>query len=139
MARTALVVVGLLGAFGRPAGSEHEIHYRFIVLGYLKDARGLPQASIPVELVRNKTGFSYLADSDANGFFLIIARLGDESAGETLTLRAGRSATTITARFDPTDHAAHRGTRVDVQGATFQERAAFFAPTLAGFLATEIR
>lgn len=139
MARAALVVVGLLGVLGGPTGAEHEIQYRYIVLGYVRDARGLPRGSTPVELVRNKTGFSYLAESDANGFFLIIARLGDESVGEPLTVRVGRAATTITARFDPADHAAHRGTRVDVEGATFQERAAFFAPTLARFLATEIR
>jgi len=139
MARAAVVAAGLLVGLGGPARGEHEIHYRYIVLGYVADAQGVPRGSTPVELVRNKTGFSYLAESDATGFFLIIARLGDESVGEALTLRVERAATTITARFDPADHGAHRGTRVDVQGATFRERAAFFAPTLARFLATESR
>ena len=139
LARAALVAVGLLGVLGRSAGGEHEIHYRYIVLGYVVDARGIPPKPTPVELVRDKTGFSYLGETDAKGFFLIIARLGDESAGEPLTLRVGRAATTITARFDPANHAAHRGTRVDIRDETFQERAAAFAPTLARFLATEVR
>jgi len=139
MARRALLAAGLLGVLGGQARGEHEIQYRYIVLGYVADARGQAASATPVELVRNKTGFSYLAETDANGFFLIIARLGDESAGEPLTLRVGRAATTIAARFDPANHAAHRGTRVDVKGETFQERAAFFQPTLARFMATEIR
>ena len=139
MLRTLSVTVGLLGVLAGSAGGEHEIHYRYIVLGYVVDARGLPPRPTPVELIRDKTGFSYLGETDSSGFFLIIARLGDESAGEPLTLRVGRAATTITARFDPANHADHRGTRVDLQGGTFQERAATFAPTLARFLATESR
>jgi hypothetical protein len=137
--RAALAPLALLAVLGGPGRAEHDIHYRYIVLGYVQDARGQAPKPTPVELVRDKTGFSYLGETDAHGFFLIIARLGDESVGEPLTLRVGRAATTITARFDPADHAAHRGTRVDVQGDRFQERPAFFAPTLARFLATEIR
>jgi hypothetical protein len=135
----ALLVTGLAGVLGGPARAEHAIHYRYIVLGYVKDARGVPPRATSVELIRDKTGFSYLGETDADGFFLIIARLGDESVGEPLTLRVGRAATAITVRFDPANHAAHRGTRVDVQGDRFEERAVSFAPTLARFLAPEIR
>lgn len=139
MLRGALVAVALLGAArGRVAG-EHEIYYRFIVLGYVKDHKGAPVPRTPVELIRDKTGFSYRGETDATGFFLIIARLGDESAGEPLTVRVGRAATTVTARFDPANHTEPRGTRLDVQGSAFQERAASFAPTLARFLTTESR
>jgi hypothetical protein len=134
-----LVAAGLLALPGEPVPGEHEIHYRYVVLGYAADGRGVPPPPTRVELVRNKTGFSYLGETDRSGFFLIIARLGDESVGEPLTLRVGRATTTITARFDPADHVAHRGTRVDIRGETFQERAAAFAPTLARFLATELR
>ena len=139
LARAILAAMGLLSLLGGSGAAEHRIHYRYIVLGYVTDSRGAAPAPTPVELVRNKTGFSYLGETDASGFFLIIARLGDESVGEALTLRVGRAATTLTARFDPADHAAHRGTRVDVRGGTFQERAAAFAPTLSRFLATEVR
>lgn len=135
----ALIVAGLLGVPGGPADGEHEVYYRFIVLGYVKDARGGAAARTSVELIRDKTGFSYLGETDPDGFFLIIARLGDESAGERLTVRVGRAATTITARFDPSNHAEHRGTRIDLQGEAFRERAAAFAPTLARFLATQSR
>lgn len=135
----ALIVAGLLGVPHGPADGEHEIYYRFIVLGYVKDGRGGPVGRTPVELIRDKTGFSYLGETDPDGFFLIIARLGDESAGEHLTVRVGRAATTITARFDASNHAEHRGTRIDLLGETFQERATSFAPTLARFLATESR
>ncbi len=83
-----------------------------------------------LELIRDKTGFSYLGQTGPDGFFLIVARLGDESVGERLTLRVGRVTTAITARFDPTNHADHRGTRVDLQGGTFQERAASFETDL---------
>lgn len=135
----ALIAAALLGAAGGPVVGEHEVYYRFIVLGYVKDGRGAPVNRTAVELIRDKTGFSYLGETDAIGFFLIIARLGDESAGEQLTVRVGRAATTITARFDPSNHAEPRGTRLDLQGETFQERAASFAPTLARFLSTESR
>lgn len=139
MLRALAVAVGLLGLLAGSATGEHQIQYRYIVLGYVVDARGLPPRPTPVELIRDRTGFSYLGETDSSGFFLIIARLGDESAGEPLTVRVGRVATTITARFDPANHADHRGTRVDLKGGAFQERAAAFAPTLARFLATESR
>jgi hypothetical protein len=134
-----LVVAGLLGALGGRAGAEHQIYYRYVVLGYVLDEGGGPLGRVPVELIRDKTGFSYLGESGPDGFFLIVSRLGDESAGERLTLRVGRAVTSLTARFDPANHADHRGTRVDVRGGAFQERPAAFATTLARFLATESR
>jgi hypothetical protein len=111
MLRTFAVAVGLLGLLAGSAAGEHQIHSRYIVLGYVADAGGKPARPTPVELIRDKTGFSYLGATDSTGFYLIIARLGDESAGEPLTLRVGRAATTITARFDPANHADHRGIR----------------------------
>jgi len=122
-----------------PTGAEHEVFYRYVVLGYVKDARGVPVVSAQLELVRDKTGFSYLGETGPDGFFVIIARLGDESVGERLTLRLGQATTAITARFDPTNHADHRGTRVDLEGGTFQERAASFTTTLARFLGSPTR
>ncbi len=121
------------------AAAEHEVAYRYIVLGYVRDGRGLPVAGRTVELVRDRTGFAYRTGTDDQGFFLVIARLGDESAGETLTLRVGPWSRTITARFDPANHADERGTRVDLEGARFVERAAAFRPTLARYLAEPAR
>lgn len=119
-----------------PAAGEHEIWYRYTVLGYVKDAQGRPRPDQRVELVRDRTGFSYLGDTDADGLYVIIARLGDESAGETLTLRIERATARLTARFDPTNHTDERGTRVDVEHGRVVERAAAFRATLAGFVGT---
>ncbi len=131
MARGAALVLALAWVLaGVPAGAEHEVYYRYVVLGFVKDARGKPVAGTQLELVRDKTGFSYVGETDAKGFYLIITRLGDESAGETLTLRLGQARTKLTARFDPANHTDDRGTRVDVEGARFIERTAWFLSTL---------
>ena len=118
-----------------PGSAEHEIFYRYTVIGYVEDARGQPHPGVNVELVREKTGFSYLAASDASGLYVVTARLGDESLGERLRLRAGAHSVEITARFDPTDHTRERGTRVDWMGGTAVERPGAFATTLQRFLA----
>jgi hypothetical protein len=120
-------VVWLLA--GAPAGAEHEVYYRYVVLGFVTDAQGRPVSGRQVELIRDKTGFSYLAHTDARGFFLILARLGDESVGEALTLRAGAAVTRLTAAFDPSNHTDHRGARVDLEGERFVERSAGFRAT----------
>ena len=117
-----------------PADAEHEVYYRYTVLGYVKDARGQPLVGRQLELIREKTGFSYAGETDATGFYLIIARLGDESAGEPLTLKIERASTTLVARFDPANHTDERGTRVDIAGATFVERRGSFPSTLADAL-----
>jgi hypothetical protein len=122
----------VLGAY--PASARHEVYYRYVVLGYVQDGQGSPQPDQTVELVRDRTGLAYRANTDAQGFFVVIARLGDESAGERLTLQVGDRRTHITARFDPANHVDDRGTRVDLVGGRFVERAASFRSTLARFL-----
>jgi hypothetical protein len=117
-----------------PAAGEHEVWYRYTVLGYVTDAGGRPRAGERVELVRDRTRFSYLGDTDAEGLYVIIARLGDESAGEALTLRVGAATARVTAAFDPTNHTDERGTRVDFVGPRVVERAAAFRATLATFI-----
>ena len=135
MARTTALLAALAWLLiAVRAGAEHEVYYRYTVLGFVRDARGRPLASQPLELVRDKTGFSYQGETDATGFYLIIARLGDESAGEPLTLKIERASTTLVARFDPANHTDERGTRVDIAGATFMERRGSFPSTLADAL-----
>ena len=129
LAALALLLLGAL-----PAAGEHEIWYRYTVLGYVTDAGGQPRAGTRVELVRDRTRLAYVSETDGDGLYVVIARLGDESAGETLTLRVGDATTRLTARFDPTNHTDERGTRVDVEGARAVERAAAFRSTLANFI-----
>ncbi|PYM40982.1 MAG: hypothetical protein DME12_13420 [Candidatus Rokuibacteriota bacterium] len=139
VAIASLVVALAWLATALPADAEHEVYYRYTVLGYVKDARGQPLVGRQLELIREKTGFSYAGETDATGFYLIIARLGDESVGESLTLRIERASTRLVARFDPTNHTDERGTRVDVEGTTLVERSAWFAATLAAALDSSTR
>ena len=129
----------LLPAGVLSARAEHEIYYRYVVLGFVKDAQGRAVAGRELELVRDKTGFSYLGLTDDAGFFLIIARLGDESAGESMTLKAGTTAIRLVAVFDPANHTEHRGARVDLEGTRFVEQRARFQATLLDALGAASR
>jgi hypothetical protein len=115
--------------------AEHEVYYRYTVLGYVTDAAGRFTTGVGVELVREKTGFSYLGETDGTGLYVIVARLGDESMGESLRVRVAGQSVTITARFDPADHMKERGTRVDFTGGMPVETSPAFATTLRRFLA----
>jgi hypothetical protein len=134
--RAAVLALVPLVVVAAPVLAEHEVYYRYVVLGYVKDAAGAPAVNRSVELVRDKTEFAYRGETDRTGFFVLVARLGDESAGESLTLRVGPASTHVTARFDPADHQRARGTRVDVVGTRFVEQPSSFASTLSRFLAT---
>jgi hypothetical protein len=142
----ALALAGALVAVAPPAPivpssisgvarAEHQVSYRYVVLGYVTDAENRGRPGVRVELRREKTGFSYLGETDTDGFYVIVARLGDESAGESLHLRAEGQATTLTARFDPADHATERGTRVDFTARKPVESPTAFAVTLKRYLA----
>ncbi|MBI2216143.1 MAG: hypothetical protein HYU51_02500 [Candidatus Rokubacteria bacterium] len=116
------------------AAAEHEVRYRYTVLGYVKDARGMPLEGRPVQVVRDKTGLAYHGETDEQGLYLVLTRLGDESNGETLTLTIGSTRTRITVRIDPENHSDERGTRVDLDGTRWRERASWFRSTLARIL-----
>jgi hypothetical protein len=126
-ALAALVTAILVAA---PAAAEHEVYYRFTVLGYVKDARGKPVADAKVEVVRDKTGFTYLGETDGDGFYAARVRLGDESRGEALSVRQGARVCHVIAVFDPANQVDERGTRVDFEGARAIERATSFRSTL---------
>jgi hypothetical protein len=120
----------VLLSVGSSARAEHEIYYRYVVLGYVQDGDGKPREGVEIRLTREKTGLMYGAISDAAGLYVVVARLGDESAGERLRLHQDRQELVITARFDPADHERERGTRVDFVRGRPVERAAEFHPTL---------
>jgi hypothetical protein len=120
-----------------PVAAEHTVDTRYVVLGFVKDAQGKLRSGQAVEVVRDKTGFAYSGRTDDQGFFVVVVRLGDESAGESLTLRIGQATTTVAARFDPTNQTDDRGTRVDLDGAKLVERTTAFLPTLARFVRSE--
>ena len=80
--------------------------------------------------MRDRTGFTYLGDTDTDGLYVVRTRLGDESRGEGLTVRHGRSIRRVIAAFDPANQTDERGTRVDFAGDQAIERAASFRSTL---------
>jgi hypothetical protein len=125
----------LLALLPGAARSTHEVSHRYVVLGYVKDARGRPLSGARIELVREKTGLSHLTETDSEGFYIIIVHLHDEDAGDRLRVTAGKVAATIVARFDPKNQAKERGTRLDFLGAKTVERASWFAGSLKRFLA----
>ena len=134
MTRRLLLLGLLLVAWAATAAAEHEVFYRYTVLGYVQDAAGKPRPGQTVELIRDKTGFSYLGQTDEAGLFVIVARLGDESVGESLTLRVETVRQSLIVRFDAANHTEERGTRVDLLGARAQERPSSFRATLAALL-----
>jgi hypothetical protein len=128
----AIVVAAMLAA--GPTGAEHEIYYRYTMLGYVKDAKGHALAGREITIVRDKTGFSYLGETDAKGLYVVVLRLGDESRGEHLTVRAGAASTQVVVRFDVSNRTEERGTRVDLEGGRFVERSSWFPSTLTLYL-----
>ena len=132
--RAALGIVLAMGILATPASAEHEVQFRYTVLGYVKDAAGKPRKGVGLEVTRQKTGLSYPGETDASGFYVIVTRLADESRGERLLVRAGPVSLSIMVRFEPTNHTTERGTRVDFSGGKAAERPNLFAPTLKQFL-----
>jgi hypothetical protein len=135
--RVIAVTIVALALAVAPAAAEHTVYYRYVVLGFVKDTQNQRVAARPVEVVRDKTGLAYSGRTDEAGLYVVVVRLGDESAGETLTLRIGPARTTITANFDPANHTDDRGTRVDLDGTRFTERASAFQPTLVRYVGSE--
>jgi hypothetical protein len=54
-------------------------------------------------------------------------------------VRTGTLGTTVTVRFDAANRTDERGTRLDVDGARFVERSAWFSSTLALYLGSAAR
>jgi hypothetical protein len=134
----ALVVLVVAVAAG-PASAEHEVYYRYTVLGYVKDASGRPVADMAVQVVRDKTGLPYTARTDAVGLYLVLVRVGDEALGESLSLDIGGVRHQHTVRFDVKNQVDERGTRIDLEGSRLIERPAWFHSTLARVLAPAAR
>jgi hypothetical protein len=129
-------VAALLGALlvAGTTHAEHEVYYRYTIIGYVKEARGRPLPGREVRIVRDKTGFSYLGETDARGLYVVVVRLGDESLGERLTVRTGALTTKVAVRFEVANRTDERGTRLDVDAGRFVERSAWFPSTLALYL-----
>src|SRR5574342_229282 len=132
--RAALGMVLAMSIVAAPAAAEHEVQFRYTVLGYVKDADGKARKGVGLEVIRQKTGLSYTGETDATGLYVIVTRLADESRGEGLLVRSGPANLRIIASLDPADHTSERGTRVDFTGGKATERPELFPATLKEFL-----
>jgi hypothetical protein len=59
------------------------VYHRDTVLGCVTQVSGTARPQAQVELLRQETGVPYLPRTDETGLYVSVARLGDESAGET--------------------------------------------------------
>jgi hypothetical protein len=132
-ARLGFVAVALVALAGS-AGATHAVDHRYVVLGYVRDAMGRPVPRAAVDVVREKTGLAFEADTDAQGFYLVIVHLHDEDLLDGLAVTAGPATVRVEARFNPLNTRSHRGTRVDFMGDAGHERQEDFARTLDGYL-----
>ena len=128
------VALATLLSVTAPAEATHEVTHRYVVLGYIRDAARRPISGSAVEVVREKTGLSYLAETDADGFYVVVVHLHDEDLLDALRVTAGRATLRIQARFSPLNSLSQRGTRVDVTGSSAVERQETFAETVNDYL-----
>jgi hypothetical protein len=131
--RLTVALITLLSV-GGPAEATHEVTHRYVVLGYVRDAARRPTAGGSVEVVREKTGLSYSAETDAEGFYVVLVHLHDEDLLDSLGVTAGRATIRIQARFNPLNSWSQRGTRVDLTGSSAVERQEMFAGTVNDYL-----
>lgn len=128
----ALAVVLVLAAL--PADATHLPDHRFVVLGFVIDAEGRPDAGARVVVTRLKTGLNYPTTTERDGFYLVVLHLHDEDEGERLGLDVRGVKSEVRARFDTRDKKVERGTRVDIRTDRFVENRRAFAETLRAYL-----
>lgn len=109
--------------------ATHDVDHRYVVLGYVRDEQGRPVEQKRVSVLREKTGFSNRAETDTEGFCVLIVHLHDEDVLEWLQVTAGPVTIRIDARFNPLNRESPRGTRVDFRGGQAQERQEVFVET----------
>jgi hypothetical protein len=115
--------------------ATHEVDHRYVVLGYVRDAAGRPVAGAVVRVVRQKTGLALEAETDAEGFYLVIVHLHDEDLLQVLRVAVGpRTTLRLEARFNPFDRRTPRGTRVDFTDGVARERPEDFATALERYV-----
>lgn len=133
-AAVGAAAVALTLSVAIPVEATHEVDHRYVVLGYVRDAAGRPLARAVVRVVREKTGLAYEAETDGDGFYLVILHLHDEDVLEALGVGVGRATLRVEARFNPLDSRTPRGTNVDFHGGVARERPETFAAALERYV-----
>jgi hypothetical protein len=128
----AVMVVAL--SLTAPVEGTHAVDHRYLILGYVRDSGGRPLVRAAVRVVREKTGLAHEAETDAEGFYLVILHLHDEDVLEPFRVTVKRATLRIEARFNPLDPRTPRGTRVDFGDGVARERPEEFAATLERYV-----
>lgn len=84
------VALATLFSLAAPAEATHDVTHRYVVLGYVRDGARRPISGNAVEVVREKTGLSYLADADPDGFYVVVVHLHGEHLLDVLRVTAVR-------------------------------------------------
>lgn len=121
-------------SFAAPVEATHDVTHRYVVLGYVRDDARQPIAGSAVEVVREKTGLSYYAETDARGFYAVVVHMHDEDRLDALRVTAGRVTIRIEALFNSLNARSPRGTRVDFTGSAAVERQEIFPETVNNYL-----
>lgn len=121
-------------ALAVPVAATHVVDHRYVVLGIVRDATGRPLTRAAVRVVREKTGLAYEAETDGEGFYLVILHLHDEDVLEPLRVTVKGATLRIEAQFNPLDPRTPRGTRVDFGDGVARERREEFAATLERYV-----
>lgn len=84
------------------ASAEHEADHRYIVEGYVLDARENPRADVKVAVTADE-GLLGEAVTDRRGFYRIRLHLHNSDLGKQLSVKIGDRETGIEVSFDPGD------------------------------------
>ena len=128
-------MAALLATLVARASATHAPDHRFLLIGYVTDAKGNPAARVSVVVTRVKTGLRHPTKTESDGLYLVIVHLHDEDEGELLRVATGGVTAELRARFDVRDTKTERGTRVDFRGGRATEIRPLFATTLRDYLA----
>jgi hypothetical protein len=111
--------------FPSPIRATHEADHRFIVSGYVRDARGNAVQDARVIVVDTRIGEGSTAFTDPSGYYEVLLHLHNENLGDEIRITAQDETKMITATFDSKDATTERRVQVDFGEMLGEGRAGF--------------
>lgn len=119
MFRVAVLFVLMILLAGA-ASAEHEADHRYIVQGYVLDARENPKADLTVAVTADE-GLLGETMTDRRGFYRVRLHLHNTDLGRELTVKAGDREARVEVAFDPADTGTDRVHDLNFVGADVTE------------------